>query len=66
MERGEEVIITRRGKPVAKPVRIEAEQPQRHILGALHGQIGPVADHDGDDQEWQAIIAAIQGETAGA
>ncbi len=58
VERGEEVIITRRGKPIARLVRYEPERKLRQ-LGALRGQIGPVADEDG--AEWNDIIRAMQG-----
>ncbi len=58
VEAGGEVVITRRGKPVA---RLVAPGPSASGIrfGALKGQIGPVPD---DDPDWQAIIAAMHGD----
>lgn len=39
VERGEEVVITRHGKPVAKLVPIEARRAAPRKLGALRGKI---------------------------
>ena len=62
VERGEEVTITRRGKPVARLVGAAAERPRRRRLGVLAGQIGPVPDDDAHDQEWQQILRIMTGE----
>jgi prevent-host-death family protein len=51
VERGEEVIIARAGKPVAKVVPIEAEPPPRK-LGQLKGQIWLSDDFD-DPLPWE-------------
>lgn len=61
VEQGEEVIITRRGKPVAKLVPV---QPSRRpvVLGVLKGRISR-ADLDYDkhsDPEWQAMIDEME------
>ncbi len=45
VERGEEVVITRHGKPVAKLVPIEARRTPRK-LGALRGKIRIAKDFD--------------------
>ena len=45
VERGEEVVITRHGKPVAKLVPIEARRAPRK-LGALRGKIRIGKDFD--------------------
>jgi len=45
VERGEEVVITRHGKPVAKLVPIEVRQTPRK-LGALRGKIRIAKDFD--------------------
>ena len=65
VERGEEVIITRRGKPVAKLVRIEAEPAVRRpiVFGLLRDKFPPLPDDMGEDAEWQEIIHIMdQGE----
>jgi prevent-host-death family protein len=45
VERGEEVVITRHGKPVAKLVPIRTELRPRK-LGSLRGKIRIAADFD--------------------
>jgi prevent-host-death family protein len=55
VEQGEEVIIGRAGKPVAKIVKYE-RPPLR--FGALEGQIWIADDFDESDEE---IIAAFEG-----
>lgn len=45
VERGEEVVITRHGKPVARLVPIEARRTPRK-LGALRGKIRIAKDFD--------------------
>lgn len=54
VEAGEEVTITRRGKPVANLVAYEPARRKR-VLGALRGQIDDWADKR-DDPEWQAML----------
>jgi prevent-host-death family protein len=51
VERGEEIVIARAGKPVAKLVPIEAEPPPRK-LGFLKGQIWMSDDFD-DPLPWE-------------
>ena len=63
VEAGEEVVIARAGKPVAKLVPIRSRQPRparRNIAGALKGKIkiGP----DFDDPLPEDILAAFNGE----
>ena len=43
--RGEEVVITRHGKPVARLTRVEQRRAPRK-LGALRGKIRVAADFD--------------------
>ncbi|MBY0336638.1 MAG: type II toxin-antitoxin system prevent-host-death family antitoxin [Acetobacteraceae bacterium] len=64
VEAGEEVTITRRGKPVAKLVPVEGAAPGIRF-GVLRGQIGPIPDDDADDPAWRAVIAAMYGEDGG-
>lgn len=54
VEAGQEVTITRRGKPVAKLVAYEPVRRKR-VLGALRGQIDDWVDKR-DDPEWQAML----------
>lgn len=52
-EAGEETIITRMGKPVAKLVPYNGSAPKRPLLGLMEGQ-GKV---HGDFNEWPEDIA---------
>ena len=45
---GEEVVIAKAGKPVAKLVPVE-EKPRKRRLGALEGQIWLAEDWDSDE-----------------
>ena len=49
-EAGEEIVIGRAGKPVAKLVPYKVERPKR-ILGLLKGQIVVHGDFDADNEE---------------
>ncbi len=49
-EAGEEIIIGRAGKPVAKLVPYRAERPKR-VFGRLKGQIVVHGDFDDDNEE---------------
>jgi prevent-host-death family protein len=59
-EAGEEVVIGRAGKPIAKLVPYRAERPKR-VFGALRGQIRVIGDfHDLDaeiEREFEESIA---------
>lgn len=64
VEAGGEVVITRRGKPVARLVPYaEAAKPQKRVLGALRHLLRPgELDHDKRaDPDWQALIARMEG-----
>lgn len=66
VERGEEVIITRRGKRIARLVRYEEVRRPR-IMGLLAGQI-PEAELDWNkhkDPEWQAMLDQIENKPIG-
>lgn len=62
VEQGEEVIITRRGKPVAKLVRVSEERalPKPIILGLLKGKVPPLPEDMGEGPEWQEIISIME------
>lgn len=66
VEAGEEVIITRRGRPVAKLVRVtEAEPPaKRRVLGVLRGQAGNWVPKQ-QDPDWQATLDALEAKWSG-
>lgn len=49
-ESGEEIVIGRAGKPVAKLVPYVAERPKR-VFGRLKGQIVVHGDFDADNEE---------------
>ena len=48
-ESGEEIVIARAGKPVARLVPYSAERPKR-VFGRLRGQIVLHGDFDADDE----------------
>lgn len=48
-EAGEEIVIGRAGKPVAKLVRYVPDRPRR-VFGALKGQIIVHGDFDADNE----------------
>lgn len=62
VEQGEEVIITRRGKPVAKLVRMgeDLPRPRPVIFGLLEGKVAPLPDDMGEGPEWQEIIGIME------
>lgn len=45
VERGEEVVIARYGKPVVRLVQVD-ERPKQRLFGALKGQIWMAPDWD--------------------
>lgn len=49
-EAGEEIVIGRAGKPIAKLVPYHAERPKR-VFGRLKGQIVIHGDFDADNEE---------------
>ena len=56
--RGEEVVITRNGKPIARLVPVERRRPPRK-LGALRGKVRVAADFDAPLPK--KILAHFQG-----
>ena len=48
-EAGEEIVIARAGKPVARLVPYSTERPRR-VFGRLRGQIVVHGDFDADDE----------------
>lgn len=54
-ENGDEVIITRAGKPIARLVRFE-RSTQRRKLGVLKGSIWISPDFDAPDPEIEALF----------
>jgi prevent-host-death family protein len=55
-ERGEEVIISRAGKPVAKLVRAEAPKRKRPKFGYMKGKIWMAPDFDAPDPELEKLF----------
>jgi prevent-host-death family protein len=49
-EAGEEIVIARAGKPVARLVPYGAERPKR-VFGRLRGQVVIHGDFDADNEE---------------
>lgn len=66
VERGEEVTITRRGKPVARLVRPAGALPPLR-MGLLKGLLSAeeLAWDDSQDPDWQRIIRIMNGEEEG-
>lgn len=56
VEAGEEITITRRGKPVAKLVPVAAPQPRRSIFGLLKGQFPVPDDFNNEDEEFNRLF----------
>lgn len=57
VEAGEDVIVTRGGKAVARLVAVEPEAPKRSLFGALKGEMGDGGDWD--DPEYDKEIADL-------
>ena len=57
---GEEVVIAKAGKPVAKLVKYEQPRPRR--LGGLEGKIWIADDFDEPDEELIALFEGSAGE----
>ncbi len=57
---GEEVVIARAGKPVAKLVKYEAKEPRK--LGGLEGKIWIADDFDETDEELIALFEGAEDE----
>lgn len=55
VEKGEDVVIARSGKPVARLVRYESSQEPRKF-GALKGQIWISPDFDAPDDETEKLF----------
>ena len=55
VEQGEEVVIARAGKPVAKLVKLEPEKEPRKF-GALKGKIWISPDFDDPDPELEKLF----------
>lgn len=56
---GEEIVIARAGKPVAKLVRIEEKQLPPRQLGILEGQFVVPEDFDAPLPDW--LLDAFEG-----
>ena len=56
VEAGEEVVISRNGKPVVKLVRAEPPNPPRVKAGYMKGQIWMSPDFDAPDPELEALF----------
>lgn len=52
-ESGEEIVITKRGKPIAKLVPVKDELPKRAGLGCMKGTVKILGDIVGPNfEEW--------------
>ena len=58
VERGEEVIITRRGKRIARLVRFEEIPPPRRplVTGMLRDKFPPLPADLGEGDDWQELM----------
>jgi prevent-host-death family protein len=59
---GEEVVIAKAGKPVAKLVKYEDDELQPRELGFLRGQIWMADDIDEVDEEIAALFYGVKDE----
>lgn len=59
VERGEEAIITRRGKKIARLVRYE-EARRPVVMGLLKHKFPPLPADMGETAEWQDIVRIME------
>jgi len=57
VEGGEQIVITRAGKPAAKLVPIAAEKPGKRTLGGWEGKMRMPTD-----EEWEEMDREIEGD----
>lgn len=68
VEGGEEIVISRAGKPAAKLVPVEVRPPGRRKLGAWEGKGLAVSDLDAIDSEIERLFEGSEifpGESSG-
>ena len=58
VETGEEIVITRHGKPVARLVPVEPKTPRARLYGTMKDQIWIATDFDDDDPDTIAAADA--------
>jgi prevent-host-death family protein len=57
VEAGEEIVIARHGKPVARLVPEQRATPRKRTLGGLEGRVRIVGDwHDADEEIAELIL----------
>lgn len=56
VEAGEEIVIARHGKPVARLVPEQRTSPRKRRLGGLEGKIRIIGDWDEADEEIADLI----------
>lgn len=50
VENGEEVVVTRGGRPVARITALDAAEPMPDLYGLLAGEIADTGDWEQDDE----------------
>ena len=58
VERGEEIVIARAGKPVARLVPFGAQRQRGRTFGSMRGEIHFAPDYDQSDAEVAALFDA--------
>lgn len=58
VEQGEEIVIARAGKPVARLVWPDRDQPRDRAFGSMRGQIRFASDYDQADAAVAALFEA--------
>ncbi len=61
VERGEEIVIARAGKPVARLVPFGAHRQRVRTFGTMRGEIHFASDYDQSDAEVAALFEASAG-----
>ena len=53
-ETGEEIIVTKRGKPVARVVPAPVEDPRKKLAGSILWQAEDIVEFD-TSEDWEAL-----------
>lgn len=66
VEQGEEIVIARAGKPIARLVPVGPDQPRDRAFGSMRGQIRFAPDYDQADAAVAALFEAAVTERPGS
>ena len=66
VERGEEIVIARAGKPIARLVSVGPARPRVRAFGSMRGQVRFASDYDEADAAVAALFDATVAGQGGA